>query len=137
MLCASFPKVIWRVSGRISSRISGPWVWRSCRWAVRRRAKRAFPALLKPLIDQGFGAHGPVQSLPWLIPLAVVGLALTRGAMQYAANYLLAYVSNRVLLDLRRAMFDRLLRARAAFFQRETASALINAVVFEVNQALT
>src|SRR5260364_257233 len=100
-------------------------------------SEAGIPALLKPLIDQGFGAHGPVQSLPWLIPLAVMGLALTRGAMQYAANYLLAYVSNRVLLDLRRAMFDRLLRARAAFFQRETASALINAVVFEVNQALT
>src|SRR5260364_315604 len=72
-------------------------------------SEAGIPALLKPLIDQGFGAHGPVQSLPWLIPLAVVGLALTRGAMQYAANYLLAYVSNRVLLDLRRAMFDRLL----------------------------
>lgn len=100
-------------------------------------SEAGIPALLKPLIDQGFSAKGTIRQLPWLIPLAVVGLALTRGATQYAANYLLAYVSNRILLDLRRAMFDRLLHARAAFFQRETASTLINAVVFEVNQVLT
>ncbi|MDL5448129.1 ABC transporter transmembrane domain-containing protein, partial [Escherichia coli] len=33
-------------------------------------------------------------------------------------------------------MFNRLLHTSASFFQRETASTVINAVVFEVNQIL-
>jgi ATP-binding cassette, subfamily B, bacterial MsbA len=94
----------------------------------------AVPALLKPLLDKGFGSDH--SSARWWIPLAVVGLALLRGMGQYAANYLLSWVSNRVLLELRLKMFEQMLQAPAAFFQRETASTIINAIVFEVNQVL-
>jgi len=95
----------------------------------------AIPAVLKRLLDHGFGAqeHG---FLRWYGPIAVVSLAFVRGLGQYAGNYMLSWVSNRVLLALRLKMFERLLHAPAAFFQRETASTVINAIVFEVNQVL-
>ncbi|HTH61018.1 MAG TPA: lipid A export permease/ATP-binding protein MsbA [Paraburkholderia sp.] len=95
----------------------------------------AIPALLKPLLDHGFGAHGSDKAR-WFVPAAIVGLALVRGASQYASGYLLAYVSNRILLELRLRMFDRMVHGSVAFFQRETASTVINAIVFEVNQIL-
>jgi subfamily B ATP-binding cassette protein MsbA len=95
----------------------------------------AIPALLKPLLDHGFGAHGSERA-KWFVPTAVIGLALVRSTSQYASGYLLAYVSSRILLDLRLKMFDRMIHTSVAFFQRETASTVINAIVFEVNQIL-
>ncbi|WP_027803200.1 lipid A export permease/ATP-binding protein MsbA [Paraburkholderia dilworthii] len=95
----------------------------------------AIPALLKPLLDKGFGAHAS-DSAKWFVPVAVIGLALIRGVSQYASGYLLAYVSNKILLELRLRMFDRMIHTSVAFFQRETASTVINAIVFEVNQIL-
>ena len=103
--------------------------------AVSAGTDAAIPALLKPLLDKGFGAHAN-DNAKWFVPAAVIGLALVRGVSQYASGYLLAYVSNKILLDLRLKMFDRMIHTSVAFFQRETASTVINAIVFEVNQIL-
>jgi subfamily B ATP-binding cassette protein MsbA len=103
--------------------------------AVSAGTDAAIPALLKPLLDKGFGAHASNKAA-WFVPGAVIGLALVRGVSQYASGYLLAYVSNKILLDLRLKMFDRMIHTSVAFFQRETASTVINAIVFEVNQIL-
>ncbi len=103
--------------------------------AVSAATDAAIPALLKPLLDKGFGSHA-IDKTKWLVPAAVIGLALIRGVSQYASGYLLAYVSNKILLELRLKMFDRMIHTSVAFFQRETASTVINAIVFEVNQIL-
>lgn len=99
-------------------------------------SEAGIPMLLKPLLDHGFGAHGSA-SAKWIVPAAVVGLAVVRGGMQYASGYLLSYVTNKILLELRLKMFDRMINTSAGFFQRETASTIINAIVFEVNQILS
>jgi len=93
------------------------------------------PALLKPLLDRGFGQNASNHA-KWYVPAAVIGLAIVRGVSQYASQYLLSYVSNRILLQLRLDMFQRMIHTSATFFQRETASTVINAIVFEVNQIL-
>ncbi|HTJ92716.1 MAG TPA: lipid A export permease/ATP-binding protein MsbA [Pararobbsia sp.] len=103
--------------------------------AISSATDAGIPALLKPLLDHGFGAHGSDRAR-WLVPLAVIGLALVRGVSQYASGYLLAYVTNKILLELRLKMFDRMIHSSVGFFQRETASTIINAIVFEVNQIL-
>ncbi|GAB7539559.1 lipid A export permease/ATP-binding protein MsbA [Burkholderia sp. 22PA0099] len=99
-------------------------------------SEAGIPAMLKPLLDHGFGAHSSERA-KWFVPAAIIGLALVRGVAQYASNYLLNYVSNRILLQLRLQMFERMIHTGASFFQRETASTVINAVVFEVNQILS
>ena len=93
------------------------------------------PALLKPLLDHGFGTKGNPDA-KWIVPAAMIGLGLVRGLAQYWSGYLLQYVSNKILLDLRLKMFERMIHASVGFFQRETASTVINAIVFEVNQIL-
>lgn len=93
------------------------------------------PYLLKPLVDRGFG-HDSTSASKWMIPVAVIVLGLVRGIAQYASGYLLTRISTNILLELRREMFEKMLHARVAFFQRETASTIINAIVFEVNQIL-
>ncbi|TKC83173.1 lipid A export permease/ATP-binding protein MsbA [Trinickia terrae] len=103
--------------------------------AVSAATDAGIPALLKPLLDHGFGENASKHSV-WFVPIAVIGLAFVRSVSSYASNYLLQYVSNRILLQMRLDMFNRMIHTSASFFQRETASTVINAIVFEVNQIL-
>ena len=66
-----------------------------------------FPAIMKYLLDSGF--HTANASLVWLIPGSIVGLFFLRGVLSFVTNYLMTWVSTRLVVDLRRAMFDKLL----------------------------
>jgi len=98
-------------------------------------AETSIPALMKPLLDRGF--TGQLNNKLWQVPVFLVGLAMVRSLAQFLSNYLLSRVINSVLLKLREQMFQTLLNASTAFFQKNSASNLINAVVFEVNNVLT
>jgi subfamily B ATP-binding cassette protein MsbA len=98
-------------------------------------AETSIPALMKPLLDRGF--TGQLNSKLWQVPVFLVGLALIRSLAQFLSNYLLTRVINAVLLKLREQMFQTLLHAKTTFFQENSASNLINAVVFEVNNVLS
>ena len=98
-------------------------------------AETSIPALMKPLLDRGF--TGQLNSKLWQVPVFLVGLALVRSLAQFLSNYLLTRVINAVLLKLREQMFQTLLHAKTTFFQQNSASNLINAVVFEVNNVLS
>ena len=98
-------------------------------------AETSIPALMKPLLDRGF--TGQLNDKLWQVPVFLVGLAVVRSLAQFFSNYLLNRVINSVLLKLREQMFQTLLHAHTIFFQKNSASNLINAVVFEVNNVLT
>jgi len=98
-------------------------------------AETSIPALMKPLLDRGF--TGELNNKLWQVPVFLVGLAVVRSMAQFLSNYLLTRVINSVLLKLREQMFQTLLHASTTFFQKNSASNLINAVVFEVNNVLT
>ena len=87
------------------------------------------PALLKPLLDRGF-QKGSLDL--WLIPLALLLLFTVRGLSGFLAQYALAKVTNDGLLELRKAMFGKLLTARLGLFQEQSSSAISNTVVYEV-----
>ncbi|RCX11851.1 lipid A export permease/ATP-binding protein MsbA [Extensimonas vulgaris] len=87
------------------------------------------PALLKPLLDHGFTE----RDLPlWTVPVAIVGIFFIRGLAQFAGQYALARIANDGMQKLRQRLFERILVADMALFSRKTASALSNAVVYEV-----
>ena len=87
------------------------------------------PGLLQPLLDSGFKN----STLPlWLVPLAVIGLFAVRSAAGFVAQYGLAWIANLGMLNLRRAMFARLLDAAPPLFTTSTASSLTNTVAYEV-----
>ena len=91
----------------------------------------AIPALLQPLLDKGFAAN----QLPlWTIPAAIIGLFFIRGAAGFVAQYGLASAAQGGVLQLRSAMFERLLAAEPALFTRHSASQLTNTLVYEVQQ---
>ncbi len=98
-------------------------------------AETSIPALMKPLLDRG--STGQLNSKLWQVPVFLVGLALVRSLAQFLSNYLLTRVINAALLKLREQMFQTLLHASTTFFQKNSASNLINVVVFEVNNVLS
>ena len=71
-----------------------------------------FPALMKPLLDKGFSS-GAREGL-YLLPLAIIAIFVVRGIFGYIASYLMSWVSNRVICDLREAMFARIIRLPTA-----------------------
>ncbi|MFO1273196.1 MAG: lipid A export permease/ATP-binding protein MsbA [Rubrivivax sp.] len=90
----------------------------------------AIPELMRPLLDQGFTG----RSLPlWLVPVAIITLFFVRGAAGFIAQYGLAWTANRAVLQMREAMFDRLLTAAPALYSQHSASSLTNSVVYEVH----
>jgi ATP-binding cassette, subfamily B, bacterial MsbA len=93
-----------------------------------------FPALLKPLLDQGFVAPGGVPV--WIVPTAIIAIFLVRGMGTFAGQYGLAWVANNVLASVRMKMFAHALRLPASEFEREAAGVLISRIVFEVNNLM-
>jgi subfamily B ATP-binding cassette protein MsbA len=89
------------------------------------------PAMMKPVLDDGFGT----TNIPlWLVPLVLIGVFVLRGAASFTAQYALAWTANQGVLNLRGAMFARLLGAHPELFTRHTASKLTNILVYEVQQ---
>jgi ATP-binding cassette, subfamily B, bacterial MsbA len=86
-------------------------------------------ALLKPLLDRGF-TRGEMPL--WFVPAAVLLLFAVRGIAQFISQYALSRIANEGMQKLRRVMFERLLGAELALFTRQSASALSNTVVYEV-----
>lgn len=87
------------------------------------------PALLKPLLDRGFQQD---SFNLWLVPLALMLLFTLRGLAGFLAQFALAKVTNDGLLELRKAMFAKLLSAKLTLFHDQTSSAISNTVVYEV-----
>ncbi len=90
------------------------------------------PALIKPLLDRGFAAGTQSTLSPLTFGLAILGIFLVRGVLSFSASYFLAWVSNRVVLDLRAAMFARLVRFPAKFFDDHSSGAVLSKVAYDV-----
>ena len=87
------------------------------------------PALLKPLLDNGF-AQGKLEI--WTIPAALLLLFGVRGLAGYVSQIGLTKITNQGLLAMRRAMFEKILSSHLKLFADQTSSALSNTLVYEV-----
>ena len=92
----------------------------------------AFPALLKPLLDGSF-VHKEGGLLQWL-PALIVGLFLVRGVASYASDYAIGWVANKVVMDLRNAMFAKLVRLPTYYYDSHTSGSLVSKFTFDVLQ---
>jgi subfamily B ATP-binding cassette protein MsbA len=92
------------------------------------------PALFKPLLDEGFAE----KSLPlWWVPTAVIGIFFIRGLAFFVSQYALARIANDGMKALREALFQRLIQAEMSLFSQQSASALSNTLVYEVQSGAT
>jgi subfamily B ATP-binding cassette protein MsbA len=95
------------------------------------------------LLDHGFGGrdgpattHAHADFSLWLIPAILIGIFALRGVGTFSTAYLNNWVMSRVLNDLRRLAFDKLLRLPVARFHSESAGRMINTVIGDVRQVV-
>jgi subfamily B ATP-binding cassette protein MsbA len=74
-------------------------------------------------------------SVAW-VPVAFVGLFIVRGIAVFGGSYLLNRVSQAVLVDLRMAMFDRMLRWPSPTFENTPSGTVISKFINEASNAL-
>ena len=88
---------------------------------------------MKPMLDGGFAAGKATLSLaPSVFALAIIGIFVARGVLGMVSTYAIAWVSNRVVLDLRGAMFARLVRMPTRFFDEHNSGALLSRIAYDV-----
>jgi ATP-binding cassette, subfamily B, bacterial MsbA len=92
----------------------------------------AIPALVKALLDRGFGADRGYAL--WMVPLVVISLFALRGVASFVASYALSWIANRALVVMRGAMFNRLMDGAPDLFTKQTSSQLTNTLVYEAQQ---
>jgi ATP-binding cassette, subfamily B, bacterial MsbA len=90
---------------------------------------------LQLLLDKGFGPNKVDFSL-WLVPAILLSIFVGRGIFTFSTAYLNNWVMSRVLNDLRRMVFDRLLQLPVARFHEESTGKIINTVIGEVRQVV-
>jgi subfamily B ATP-binding cassette protein MsbA len=90
-----------------------------------------FPALMKPLLDKGFG-QGSNDWLAWL-PAAITGIFVLRGVAGFLAGYGMSWVSTHVTTDLRQLMFERLMRLPTSYFDAHASSVPATRIAYDVN----
>jgi subfamily B ATP-binding cassette protein MsbA len=94
-------------------------------------ADAALVKLTGPLIDELFVHKN--QSLAILLPLAIVAVFVVSGLASFVSGYTNQWVGNQVILDLRRQMFDRVLRLPSAYFDEATTAKLVARFTNDVN----
>jgi subfamily B ATP-binding cassette protein MsbA len=96
-------------------------------------AASAFVAyLVKPIIDNILPAQGGWSFRIWAA--LILGTYLLKGLGSYFSTYLMTDVGQRVVRDLRNALFRHTLDQGASFFSRRTTGQLMSRITNDVNQ---
>jgi subfamily B ATP-binding cassette protein MsbA len=92
--------------------------------------------LIKPIFDSVL----PTQELVALVAWGIVATYLLKGVGSYVSSYLMADVGQRVVMDLRNALYRHILGQSAGFFAQRTTGVLtsrLNNDVSQVQQAVS
>jgi subfamily B ATP-binding cassette protein MsbA len=92
----------------------------------------AIPWLMKPMLDGSFVEKDPV--IIFWSPILLILLFSIRGLMNFVTNVAFEWVAGKVVLDLRRLMFERLLAMGTPFFDSNPTGTVISKVTYNVNQ---
>lgn len=100
--------------------------------AITAAVEPAVPAIFKPLLDGSF-VHKDLKMIR-LIPVLMIGLFLVRGVADFASNYGMSWIGSKLVMDLRGAMFNKLINLPTGFFDDSSTGTLVANIVFNVTQ---
>jgi len=86
-----------------------------------------FPAIMKFLLDNGFKTGD--ARLVWLIPLGIVLLFVIRGIISFCTSYLMTWISARVITEVQREMFAKMLKLPTQVFHDLSPGKLISRII--------
>jgi ATP-binding cassette, subfamily B, bacterial MsbA len=92
------------------------------------------PALMKPLLDRGFGSN---RIALWIVPVALISLFAVRGLSTFVAKYGTSAVAYGIVERLAAKQFAMLHKAHPSLYTQSTASSLVNTMVYELQIGAT
>ena len=108
------PRVVWAVVGML----------------LYAAGSAGLAALIKPIFDDVLKYQAHLALIAW----AIVGLYVLKGIGSYVSSYLMADVGQRVVTDLRDALFRHILGQSAGFFAHHTTGQLMSRITNDVGQ---
>ena len=94
----------------------------------------ALPALLKPLLDGAFVEKNPL--FIHYLPLLLVIIMVVKGIATLTSEVGMTWIAARVVLDLRIAMFNKLLSLPTPQFDNYSSGVLLSKVTYDVNRVM-
>lgn len=89
-------------------------------------------SLLKPLLDDGFGKANS-NILVWM-PLVVIGLIVLRGVSGFVSSYCVSWVSGKVVMNMRRRLFNHMMDMPVSFFDQQSTGTLLSRISYDSEQ---
>jgi ATP-binding cassette, subfamily B, bacterial MsbA len=86
--------------------------------------------LARPVLDGIFIEKN--EQLLLVLPLAILAVAAVKALFSYGVGYLMAYVGNRVVADIRQELFQQLMRMPIGFHDSNTSGRLVSRIVNDV-----
>jgi subfamily B ATP-binding cassette protein MsbA len=94
-------------------------------------ASAASAFLVKPVLDDVFFKKD--LAMLKLIPLAIVGLFLLKGLFDYGQGYLMSFVGQRIITDLRERIYHHVHSLSLPFFTKNPTGVLMSRILNDVN----
>lgn len=89
------------------------------------------PWIIKEMIDQVLADKNGAL-LNW-IAASIIAIFIVRGLFWYGQNYLMSYVGQRVIIDIRAAVFKKLQRLSVSFYDKNKTGTIMSYVTNDVN----
>jgi subfamily B ATP-binding cassette protein MsbA len=93
------------------------------------------PALIKPLLDGSFVEKDPYAIR--MMPLLLVVVFIVRGISGFVGSLAMDWIAHRVVMDLRDALFARLLALPTRYYDDHSAGNLLSRLTYDVSQVMT
>ncbi|NOY66526.1 MAG: lipid A export permease/ATP-binding protein MsbA [Gammaproteobacteria bacterium] len=90
------------------------------------------PMLMKPLLDGSFVDKNPENIK--LMPVLLIFLFLARGIAGLISTVAINWVSTRLVMDIRRDMFERILSLPNNYFDQQSTGSIASTITYTVNQ---
>lgn len=88
--------------------------------------------LVKPVLDDIFIARN--QELLMILPLVILGVAILKASFSYGQSYLMGYVGQWLVADVRQQLFTHIVRLPIRFHDANTSGRLMARVISDVNE---
>ncbi len=85
---------------------------------------------LRPALDDAL--TGKNQQMIYLIPVMIIGLYIVKGIAYYGQAYLMGFIGQRVIFDLRNALYRRLTEQSLGFFAHRKTGEMLARLSYDV-----
>ena len=89
------------------------------------------PFVIKDMVDQVLSEKN-ITMLNWIV-LSIIVVFVIRGIAYYGQSYLMNYVGQRVIIDIRKAVFEKLQRLSMSFYDKHKTGTIMSYVTNDVS----